>query len=213
MTIVGVVADVRTTGPATAPEPEIVMPYEQHPGPATALNLIVRSDTVQPLALADTIRRTIAGRNADVPARVTTMEGRLETATATPRFRTVLVVAFAGVALLLALAGVYGVMAYNVSQRIPELGVRIALGATPATIMRLIVTQGAKLAVAGLALGLGLALWSARVLEGLLFGVAPRDPLTLILVTGVVALAVLLATYIPGRRAVRVDPVIALRAE
>jgi putative ABC transport system permease protein len=104
-------------------------------------------------------------------------------------------------------------MAYNVSQRIPELGVRIALGATPATIMRLIVTQGAKLAVAGLALGLGLALWSARVLEGLLFGVAPRDPLTLILVTGVVALAVLLATYIPGRRAVRVDPVIALRAE
>jgi predicted permease len=213
MTIVGVVADVRTTGPATAPEPEIVMPYEQHPGPATALNLIVRSDTVQPLALADTIRRTIAGRNADVPARVTTMEGRLETATARPRFRTVLVVAFAGVALLLALAGVYGVMAYNVSQRIPELGVRIALGATPATIMRLIVTQGAKLAVAGLALGLGLALWSARVLEGLLFGVAPRDPLTLILVTGVVALAVLLATYIPGRRAVRVDPVIALRAE
>ena len=213
MTIVGVVADVRTTGPATAPEPEIVMPYEQHPGPATALNLIVRSDTVQPLALADTIRRTIAGRNADVPARVTTMEGRLETARATPRFRTVLVVTFASVALLLALAGVYGVMAYAVSQRIPELGVRIALGATPATIMRLIVTQGAKLAAMGLALGLGLALWSARVLEGLLFGVAPRDPLTLILVTGVVALAVLLATYIPGRRAVRVDPVIALRTE
>jgi putative ABC transport system permease protein len=213
MTIVGVVADVRTTGPATAPEPEIVMPYEQHPGPATALNLIVRSDAVPPLALADTIRRTIAGRHADVPARVTTMEGRLETATATPRFRAVLVVTFASVALLLALAGVYGVMAYTVSQRIPELGVRIALGATPATIMRLIVTQGAKLAAVGLALGLGLAWWSAQVLEGLLFGVDPRDPLTLILVTGVVAFAVLLATYIPGRRAVRVDPVIALRAE
>jgi putative ABC transport system permease protein len=189
------------------------MPYEQHPGPATALNLIVRSDAVPPLALADTIRRTIAGRNADVPARVTTMEGRLETATATPRFRAVLVVTFASVALLLALAGVYGVMAYTVSQRIPELGVRIALGATPATIMRLIVTQGAKLAAVGLALGLGLALWSAQVLEGLLFGVDPRDPLTLILVTGVVAFAVLLATYIPGRRAVRVDPVNALRAD
>jgi len=75
------------------------------------------------------------------------------------------------------------------------------------------VTQGAKLAAVGLALGLGLALWSAQVLEGLLFGVDPRDPLTLILVTGVVAFAVLLATYIPGRRAVRVDPVNALRAE
>jgi predicted permease len=213
MTIVGVVADVRTTGPATAPEPEIVMPYEQHPGPATALNLIVRSDTMQPLALADAIRGTITGRNADVPAKVATMEGRLETATATPRFRTVLVVTFAGVALLLALAGVYGLMAYTVSQRIPELGVRIALGATPAIIMRLIVAQGAKLAVIGLALGLGLALWFARALEGMLFGVAPRDPLTLILVTLAVALAVLLATFIPGRRAVRVDPVIALRAE
>jgi len=213
MTIVGVVADVRTTGPAIAPEPEIVMPYEQHPGPATALNLIVRSDTVQPLALAGAIRRTITGRNADVPVRVATMEGRLGTATATPRFRTVLVVAFASVALLLALAGVYGVMAYTISQRIPELGVRIALGATPAIIMRLIVAQGAKLAVIGLALGIGFALWFARALDGMLFGVAPRDPLTLILVTAVVALAVLLATFIPGRRAVRVDPVIALRAE
>jgi predicted permease len=213
MTIVGVVADVRTTGPAVAPEPEILMPYEQHPGPATALNLIVRSDTVEPLALADTIRRTIARRSPDVPVKVATMESRLETATATPRFRTFLVITFAAVALLLALAGVYGVMSCTVSQRIPELGVRIALGATPAIIMRLIVMQGAKLAFIGLALGIALALWSARVLQGLLFGVVPRDPLTLILVTLAVTAAVLLATYIPGRRAVRVDPVIALRAE
>jgi putative ABC transport system permease protein len=213
MTIVGVVGDVRTSGPSVAPEPEILMPYEQHPGPATALNLIVRSDTVEPLALADTIRGIIARRNADVPVKVATMEGRLETATATPRFRTVLLVTFASVALLLALAGVYGVMAYTVSQRIPELGVRIALGATPAIVMRLILAEGAKLAVIGLVLGLGLALWFARALEGMLFGVAPRDPLTLILVTVAVALAVLLATLIPGRRAVRVDPVMALRAE
>jgi len=213
MTIVGVVADVRTTGPAVAPEPEIVMPYEQHPGPATALNLIVRSDTVKPLALADTIRRMIARRGPEVPVKVATMESRLETATATPRFRTFLVMTFAAVALLLALAGVYGVMSCTVSQRIPELGVRIALGATPAIIMRLIVMQGAKLALIGLALGMALALWSARVLQGLLFGVAPRDPLTLILVTLAVTAAVLLATYIPGRRAVRVDPVVALRAE
>ena len=134
------------------------------------------------------------------------MEGRIETATATPRFRTFLVVVFAGVALMLAMAGVYSVMAYTVSQRIPELGVRVALGATPASIMRLILAQGAKLAAAGLALGLALSLLSTRMLEGLLFGVPPRDPITLALVTVAVAVAMLLATYIPGRRAVRVDP-------
>ena len=141
------------------------------------------------------------------------MEGRLETARATPRFRTFLVVVFAGVALVLALAGVYGVMTYTVSRRIPELGVRIALGATPENIMKLVVLQGAKLALIGLALGFGLSLWSARVLEGLLFGVALRDPLTLLLVTAAIAVATLLATYIPGRRAVRVDPMTALRAQ
>jgi len=213
MTIVGVVGDVRTTGPAIPAEPEILMPYEQHPGPATSLNLIVRSGTVEPLALAETIRRVIARRSADVPVKVSTMEGRIETATATPRFRTFLVVVFAGVAMVLAMAGVYSVMAYTVSQRIPELGVRVALGATPASIMRLILAQGGKLAAAGLALGLGLSLLSTRMLEGLLFGVPPRDPMTLALVTVAIAVAMLLATYIPGRRAVRVDPITALRAE
>ena len=95
------------------------------------------------------------------------------------------------------------------SQRIPELGVRVALGATPASIMRLILAQGGKLAAAGLAL----SLLSTRMLEGLLFGVPPRDPMTLALVTVVIAVAMLLATCIPGRRAVRVDPLTALRAE
>ena len=111
MTIVGVVADVRTSGPARPAQPEIYMPFEQHPGPAAALNVVVRSAAANPLALADTISRTIRQRNADVPVRVTTMIGTLETAAATPRFRTMLLSAFATVALLLALAGVYGVMA------------------------------------------------------------------------------------------------------
>jgi predicted permease len=213
MTIVGVVGDVRTTGPAIPAQPEIVMPYEQHPGPATSLNLIVRSESVEPLALAETIRRVIARRSTDVPVRVSTMEGRIETANATPRFRTFLVVVFAGVALVLAMAGVYSVMAYTVSRRIPELGVRIALGATPASIMRLILAHGAKLAATGLALGLALSLLATRMLEGLLFGVAPRDPLTLVAVSVAIAVAMLLATYIPGRRAVRVDPLTALRGE
>ena len=140
--------------------------------------------------------------------------GRLRAAgLSVERFRTYLLVVFAAVALVLALAGVYGVMAYTVSQRVPELGVRIALGATPESIMGLVLGQGAKLALAGLALGIALALASGRALEGLLFGVTPRDPLILAAVTAVVALAALGACYIPGRRAVRIDPISALRAE
>jgi putative ABC transport system permease protein len=213
MTIVGVVADVRTAGPSRPAQPEIFMPYEQHPGPSTAMNLVARTATGDPLALSETIARKVRERNPDVPVRTTTMEGTLETAAATPRFRTFLLVVFAGVALLLALAGVYGVMAYTVSQRIPELGVRVALGATPRDILGLVLGQGAKLAAAGLVVGLALALLAGRALEGLLFGVTTRDPVILALVTGVVAGATLAACYIPGRRAARVDPMLALRAE
>ena len=213
MTIVGVVADVRTWGPAAALQPEIYMPYEQHPGPSTALNLVARTQTEDPLALVETIRRKVAARNPDVPLKATTMEGALELASAAPRFRTFLLVVFAGVALLLALAGVYGVMAYMVNRRIPELGVRIALGATPSNIMRMVLADGARLAGAGLVLGLALAFVSGRVVERLLFGVKPHDPVILLAVTAVVAVATLLACYIPGRRAISVDPVEALRAQ
>ena len=213
MTIVGVVADIRTAGPSRPTQAEIYMPFEQHPGPSTALNIVARTDAIDPLSLSETISRKIRERNPDVPVRATTMEGTLETAAATPRFRTFLLVVFAGVALLLALAGVYGVMAYTVSQRVPELGVRIALGATPGDIMRLIVGQGAKLAAAGVAIGLGLALASGRVLKEVLFGVTAHDPIILALVVAAVAVATLAACYIPGRRAVRVDPMLALRAE
>jgi putative ABC transport system permease protein len=213
MTIVGVVGDVRTWGPSQAPQAEIYMPFEQHPGPASNLSLVVRTDTPDPLALVDTIRRKIADRSREVPVKASTMEATLGTATATPRFQTFLLIVFAGVALALALAGVYGVMAYAVSQRLPELGVRIALGATPQNISRLILGQGARLAAAGLAAGLALSVVSGRLLQGFLFGVTARDPAILLLVTAAVSIATLAACYIPVRRAVRVDPMIALRAE
>ena len=213
MTVVGVVADVRTAGPASPAAPEIFMPYEQHPGPATALNLVVRAESDDPLAFVEAIRRRIAARNPDVPVRATTMEGTLEAASGTQRFRTYLLVVFAGIALVLAVAGIYGVMAYTVSQRLPELGVRIALGATPRNIFGLVVAQGAALAAAGLVLGVGLALLAGRLLEGLLFGVTSRDPWSLAGVVIIVTLASLAACYLPGRRAVRVDPMVALRAE
>jgi predicted permease len=213
MTIVGVVADMRSDSPGTPPQPEIWMPYEQHPRGATGLNIVMRVRTADPLALAETVRRRIAAINPDVPVRATTMDGTLTSASATPRFRTFLIGVFAGLALLLALAGIYGVMTYTVSQRVPELGVRIALGATPGHIMRLIIGQGAALAAIGLVLGIVLALVSGRWLEGMLFGVTARDPWILATVTVGVAFATLLACYIPGRRAVRVDPMVALRAE
>jgi predicted permease len=213
MTIVGVAADVRSWGPQRPAQAEIFMPYEQHPGPATALNIVVRTDLADPLVLSDTARRTIANRNPDVPVRASTMEATLETASAAARFQTFLLVAFAGVALALALAGVYGVMAYTVGQRIPELGVRIALGATPEHIRALILGQGAALAGAGLVLGIGLALLGGRVLRRFLFEVSAADPLVLSTVVIGVALATLAACYVPVRRAIRVDPMVALRAE
>jgi putative ABC transport system permease protein len=213
MTIVGVVGDVRTWGPQRPAQAEIFMPYEQHPGPATALNIVARTDLADPLALTDVMRRKISERNPDVPVLASTMEATLQTASAAPRFQTFLLVVFAGVALLLALAGVYGVMAYTVSQRIPELGVRIALGATPENIRLLILRHGAALAGSGLALGLGLALLSGRVLQGFLFGVEATDPLVLAGVIAAVTVATLAACYIPVRRAVRVDPMVALRWE
>jgi putative ABC transport system permease protein len=213
MTIVGVVGDVRTYGPARPAQAEIYMPFEQHPRPSTVLTIMARTASSDPLALTETLRRVIQSRDPEVPVRASTMEGTLQTASATPRFRTFLLVVFAAVALVLAVAGVYGVMAYTVSQRVPEIGVRVALGASPADILTMVIGQGARLAGVGLAVGVVLALAASRLLQGLLFGVTARDPAILGTVVAVVAVAALGACYVPGRRALRVEPVAALRAE
>jgi putative ABC transport system permease protein len=214
MTIVGVVRDVRTWGPARPAQAEIYMPYEQHPAPAAfSMSLVARTQSSDPLALVETMRRRIREKNPDVPVKASTMEMTLEDASATPRFRTFLLVVFAAVALLLAVAGVYGVMAYTVSQRVPEIGVRVALGASPRDILAMIVGQGAKLAAIGLVLGVVMALGAARLVQGLLFGVTARDPMILAGVVVLVSVAALAACYVPGRRALRVEPMIALRSE
>ncbi len=213
MTIVGVVGDVRTWGPARPAQAEIYMPYEQHPGPATSLVLVARTSGGDPLRLADAMRQTIRLRNPDVPVRAETMETTMELASATPRFRAYLVGLFATVALFLALVGVYGVMACIVSYRVPEIGLRVALGARPQDVLRLILGQGGRLGAIGLVLGLVLALAGSRALDGLLFGVTASDPVVLGLVVIGVSLTLAVACYLPGRRAVAVDPMQALRAD
>jgi putative ABC transport system permease protein len=213
MTIVGIVKDVRTRGPNRPVQAELFMPYEQHQGPATSLNIVLRTDAADPLAIGGTAMRQIRGRSPEVPVRVETMETTLSNASATPRFRTVLLVVFAAVALVLAIAGVYGVMAYTVNQRVPEIGLRVALGASPSDVMQLVLREGALLVVIGLAVGAALSFAGARFISGLLFGVSARDPIVFVAVSVVVAIAAMAACLVPGRRALRVDPLLALRAE
>jgi predicted permease len=213
MTIVGIVKDVRTRGPNRPVMAELFFPHEQHQGPATSLNLVMRTEAVDPLAAGATAARLIRSRYPEVPVRVETMAMSMSGATAAPRFRTTLLVAFAVVALLLAIAGVYGVMAYTVNQRVPEIGLRVALGASPGDVLRLVLREGGVLIAIGLALGAALCYAGAQFISGLLFGVSARDPLVFAGVSVIVGIAALGACLIPGRRALKVDPLLALRAE
>ena len=212
MTIVGVVGDVRTRGPGSPAQPEIYMPFEQHPGPATALTLVARTSAPDPPALADAIRRRISGAEPRRAGQGRDDGGHARRRDGDAAFPDVPARGVCARGAALALAGVYGVMAYTVSQRVPELGVRIALGATP------------KTSAAGLRPGgearerrpgdrhRPLAARQAAP-EGLLFGVTASDPWMLAAVAAVIASAALGACYIPVRRATRVDPMVALRSE
>jgi predicted permease len=212
MTIVGVVRDVHAYGPAAPTQPELYMPYRQHPFFGTSLTLVART-AVEPLTLANAFREVIRTTDPDVPIRATTMTDTLAGRVATPRFRTLLIGAFAVVALLLAMAGVYGVMAYAVGRRTAEIGVRMAMGAAATDILRLVMNEGLKLAAAGIVLGCALALALGQFLRGMLFAVTPADPLALVGVPALMLITAAAATAIPALRATRVDPIRALRSE
>jgi predicted permease len=212
MTIVGVVGDVRSYDPSRPPSPEIYMPYEQHPLTATTLALVART-AGDPTSIARTFSETIRALNPDVPVRTTTMTDALSYSVAAPRFRTLLVSAFAAVALLLAVAGVYGVIAYAVSRRTSEIGVRMAMGAAAGDILRLVMGEGLRLAAAGIAIGCALAAAVAQLLRGMLFGVGPADPLVFAIVPIALLATAAAATAVPALRAARVDPIQALRTE
>ena len=212
MKIVGVVGDTRQYGPAVEPWPEIVMPYEQHPETATALDIVVRA-SASGSALWGPIQRKVRARSAEVPVKFTTMEDLLAENTAAPRFRTLLLGLFAAIAVCLAMAGVYGVVAYTVGQRAGEIGLRMALGAGSSDVLRLILRQGMALTAIGLAVGLVAAVAATRVVASMLFEVKASDPATYIGVAGLLGVVSLAASYIPARRAARVDPASALRQD
>jgi predicted permease len=212
MTIIGVVGDVRESSPGQKPVAEIYMPYPQHPGPAAAMTIVLRTP-LDPMSLAEAARRKVRGLRTDVPVRFTTMEATLAEAVASPRFQTLLVGIFAGVAIVLALTGLYGVMACIVSQRVMEIGIRLALGARRADVLSLVLTQGMRLVGIGIVIGLAAAFASTRLMRSLLYEVGPADPLTYAGVTALLILTAAVAIYIPAWRASKVDPLVALRLE
>ena len=212
MQIVGVVADARQLSPDAPPRPEIFLPYLQHPGPGSRLALVTQT-SMPPDALASSIREAARTLNPQVPVRFSTMDEIFSRALAYPRFRTVLVAAFALLAVTLALVGIYGVVSYLVAERTSEIGVRLALGASRRDIFGGVIGGSMRLVCWGLLAGVCGALAAVRALQTLLFAVSPRDPLTMISVIGLLAVTALAASSIPALRATRVDPLLALRQE
>jgi predicted permease len=212
MRIVGVVGNIRQYGPAHEPSPEIYMPYQQHPLPATDLSILVRT-SYEPIALSAALREQVHKISPDVPVKFITMDDSVTENVAAPRFRTLLLGIFAVLAVCLSMAGVYGVMSYVVGQRANEIGLRMALGASPTDVLRLVMRQSITLTAIGIVLGLAGAAGVTQLLTSMLFGVKPSDPLTYATVITLLVGVALLASYIPARRAMRVDPMIALRYE
>jgi putative ABC transport system permease protein len=212
MTIVGVVGDVRQGGPASEPMPECYMSYRQHAYNNTTLNVVARTIGDSTL-LVDTLRRLARERSPDIPLTFTTMEARLSENVAAPRFRTLLFGLFAVLAVCLATAGVYGVMSYAVGQRSYEIGLRLALGASTGSVLRLVLARGLALTGIGLATGLVAALAGTRVVASMLFHVQANDPQIYVGVAILLGIVGLVASYIPARRASTIDPAITLRQE
>ncbi|MFN2432593.1 MAG: ABC transporter permease [Gemmatimonadota bacterium] len=209
--IVGVVGDVRHSGPATDPYMEIYLPVAQFP--YSSMQVVVRS-AGDPLALAAAVRTEVRRIDPDQPvAEIRSLDALMADALGGSRLSTFLFAGFAGLGLLLALVGTYGLTAHGVAQRTAEIGLRAALGARPGDLLRMVVGQAGRLAALGILLGLVGALLLTRLMSSLLFGVDPADPLTYVAVCGVLASTVLLASVLPARRAARIDPMRALRQE
>jgi putative ABC transport system permease protein len=209
--IVGVVGDVRHHALASRPSPAMYVPYAQSPSDHT--NVVIRSRTPR-LALLAEVKHAVQALNKEIPVYgIHSMDELVSSSVAEPRFRTLLLGTFAAVALILATAGIYGVMSYSVTQRTHEIGVRVALGAERRDVMRLVLGQELVWVLAGITAGLAVALALAGLITSLLYQVRPIDPLSFVGIPIVLAAVALLASYIPARRALKVDPTVALRYE
>jgi putative ABC transport system permease protein len=216
-TIVGVVGDTRHLGLDQEVEPEIYAPHLQEPN--YEMRLVVRAASSQTSqaslsSLAAAIRTQARAQDPNEPInQVVTMDERLSDSVAARRFHMFLFGVFAAVALAIATVGIYGVISYAVSRRTREIGIRMALGAEPRDVLRMVVGQGIRFTLIGVALGVAAALGLTRVIQSLLFNVSATDPATFVSITLLLVIVALIASYIPARRATKVDPLIALRSE
>ena len=216
MEVVGVVGDVRQQPDAEA-KAEMFVPYAQYPDPFLRrlfanVTLVVRADG-DAARLGPSVREIVREADRDQPvANIRTLAELISTSVAQPRFRTLLLGFFAAIALTLAAIGIYGQLSHGVAQRANEFGLRVALGASPADVLRLVLRQGATLALAGVGLGLLAAIAAVRALDAVLYEISPWDPVAWGVSAATLLAVSLLASWIPARRALRVDPVVALRA-
>ena len=211
ITIVGVVGDAKLDSLTGTTDQTIYRPFAQVPPATASLVIRTRSDLA---VIGAAVRNSVATIDRTVPvSNIQSMTQVVETSAARPRFTMLLLATFAGVALLLGVIGIYGVMSYAVASRTREIGVRLALGAAPSDALRLVLRDGMTLAAVGIGIGVSVALASTRLMSGLLYGVSPTDPLTLAAAPVTLLAVALLASYLPARRATRVDPTTALRAD
>lgn len=214
--IVGVVGSVRESSLASAPDPAMYIPFSQAPSwdPTPRNGSFVVRTRGTPLALIPEVRAAFRALDTQLPLTdVQTMKEVVSSSLGSWRFRAILLTSFAGLALLIAAIGTYGVMSYAVSRKTHEIGIRMALGAQKTDVLRLVVRQGMIPALIGVSVGLGAALALTRLLASMLYGVKPTDPLTFIAVSLILLGVAVLACYIPARRATRIDPMVALRYE
>jgi putative ABC transport system permease protein len=209
--VVGIVADVKSSGLARDVVPEIYVPFAQLP--VGSMDIVLRT-SVPPLSLGPAVESVVSELDPELPvARLRTLEDVVARSISQPRFYMLLLGLFASTAVLLAALGIFGVMSYAVAQRSREIGIRMALGAQPASVMRMVMRNAGLLIVAGIATGLAGAVALSRFLGGLLFNLSPTDPTTLGAVALTLVAVALLASYLPARQATRVDPLLALRSE
>jgi predicted permease len=212
MTIVGIVADVKRLSMREIPPPEMYVPYTQKPYPSMLAMFVVLRTRVEPSLMISAIRKEVRAADPELPvAKVATLDSIVDDSMIQPRFSMLLLGSFGGLALLLASVGIYSVISYNSIQRSQEIGIRMALGARPAKVFRMVLGEGVRLAGLGLIIGCGLALIVSRMMASLLYGIQSTDAFTFTSVCLLILGIALFSCYFPARRAIRVDPVIALR--